>query len=100
MTQKSGLFKGQQKKDKAANRHGKDVHLRKGRVFKAPLKKNKELEANQEVTKFINAANETKAATKACKEGAQLCLLKTPIDSNATPSRKKFQKSLKPKSNQ
>jgi hypothetical protein len=47
MTQKSGLFKGQQKKDKAANRHGKDVHLRKGRVFKAPLKKNKELEANQ-----------------------------------------------------
>jgi hypothetical protein len=52
------------------------------------------------VTKFINAANETKAATKACKEGAQLCLLKTPIDSNAAPSRKKFQKSLKPKSNQ
>jgi hypothetical protein len=31
MTQKSGLFKGQQKKDKAANRHGKDVHLRKGK---------------------------------------------------------------------
>ena len=30
MTQKSGLFKGQKKKDSAANRHGKEIHIRKG----------------------------------------------------------------------
>jgi hypothetical protein len=30
MTQKSGLFKGQQKKSAAPNRHGKEIHIRKG----------------------------------------------------------------------
>lgn len=38
----------------------------------------------QEVTKFINAANETKAASKAAKEGAQLRLVKAPADSTST----------------
>ena len=38
----------------------------------------------QEVTKFINAANETKAASKAAKEGAQLRLVKAPADGTST----------------
>lgn len=43
----------------------------------------------QEVTKFINAANETKAASKATKEGAQLRLVKAPVDSTPGSSIKK-----------
>lgn len=30
MTQKGGLFKGQKKKTAAPNRHGKEIHIRKG----------------------------------------------------------------------
>ncbi|CAM6099497.1 unnamed protein product [Calypogeia fissa] len=72
MTQKSGLFKGQQKKTTAANRHGKAPHIRKGKQFKPPTKKTEEFEVDKEVSKFINAANERKAATLASKEGAKL----------------------------
>ena len=44
----------------------------------------------QEVSKFINAANETKAATKAAKEGAQLLLIKPPEGvAKAGPSAKR-----------
>lgn len=53
---------------------------------------------SQEVTKFINAANETKAATKAVKEGAQLRLVKAPEGAaNAGPSAKRPSRKLSKK---
>lgn len=36
----------------------------------------------QELTKFINQCNETKAATFATKDGGQLCILKKPESSS------------------
>lgn len=52
----------------------------------------------QEVTKFINAANETKAATKAAKEGAQLRLIKAPDGvSQPGPSAKRPSRKLSKK---
>ncbi|KAL3683490.1 hypothetical protein R1sor_001512 [Riccia sorocarpa] len=78
MTQKSSLFKGQQKKAAVANHHGKQPVVRKGKQFKAPSKKGHEWEVSKEVTKFIDAANELKAATQASKEGARLRLIKAP----------------------
>ncbi|BBN06218.1 hypothetical protein MPTK1_3g19310 [Marchantia polymorpha subsp. ruderalis] len=86
MTQKNAQFKGQQKKSTAANRHGKQPHIRKGKQFKAPTKKGADWEVNKEVTKFIDAANELKAATQASKEGARLRLVKAPeFDATAVP---------------
>ncbi|KAL2623917.1 hypothetical protein R1flu_008162 [Riccia fluitans] len=78
MMQKSWLFKGQQKKSAPANRHGKQPHIRKGKQSKTPSKKGKEWEVDKEVTKFIDAANELKAATQASKGGACLRLVKAP----------------------
>ncbi|KAG0567218.1 hypothetical protein M758_7G161500 [Ceratodon purpureus] len=98
MTQKSGLFKGQKKKAAVPSRHGKEIHIRKGRQFKAPVKKDKDLGDKEEVTKFINAANETKAATKAAKEGAQLRLVKAPEGvTKAGPSAKRPSRKLSKK---
>lgn len=51
----------------------------------------------QEVTKFINAANETKAATKAAKEGAQLRLIKAPEGVAKAPSAKRPDRKLSKK---
>ncbi|KAK6804033.1 hypothetical protein RDI58_001817 [Solanum bulbocastanum] len=39
----------------------------------------------QELTKFINQCNETKAATFATKDGGQLCILKKPESSSKKP---------------
>ncbi|KAJ7524549.1 hypothetical protein O6H91_17G010800 [Diphasiastrum complanatum] len=84
MTQKGNLFKGQQKKNLVANRHGKGLQVRKGKVLKAPTKKTHEDQLDKvytmEVSKFINQANEVKAATLACKEGARLRLVKAPTE--------------------
>ncbi|XP_024384833.1 uncharacterized protein [Physcomitrium patens] len=98
MTQKGGLFKGQKKKTAAPNRHGKEIHIRKGRQFKPSAKKEKNLDGQEEVTKFINAANETKAATAAAKEGAQLRLVKPPEGvSKSAPSAKRPSRKLSKK---
>ncbi|GLJ54169.1 hypothetical protein SUGI_1160910 [Cryptomeria japonica] len=78
MTQKGDLFKGRQKKVQAAGRHGKGIKVRKGKTFKEPSKKTSAMELNTEITKFINQANEIKAATVASKEGAQLHIVKPP----------------------
>eukprot|EP00250_Pteridium_aquilinum_P034706 c7979_g1_i1 orf=66-368(+) len=95
MTQKGNLFKGQQKKSVPSNRHGKQVPIRKGKVFKKPSKQTEEMEINKEVQRFIDQANETKAAAIASKEGARLRLVKAPAE-EATASKKpsKRQKAL------
>ncbi|KAI5073728.1 hypothetical protein GOP47_0011741 [Adiantum capillus-veneris] len=89
MTQKGNLFKGQQKKSVPVNRHGKQVPIRKGKVFKKPSKKTEEMEINKEVQKFIDSANETKAAAIASKEGARLSLIKAPVDAATTSKKSK-----------
>jgi len=76
MTQKAALFKGLKKKEKAANSHGKGLKVRKGKLQKAPNKKTSEYLSSKEATKFINAANESKAAALAGKDGARLTLIK------------------------
>ncbi|GAQ84902.1 hypothetical protein KFL_002110200 [Klebsormidium nitens] len=88
MVQKN-LFKGKAKDKKAAaNRHGKLVTQRKGRIFKAPKKKTDDYLASNEVTKYIDKANEVKVATKALKEGGQLKFVK----GNSTASEPKKKK--------
>ncbi|OMO69723.1 hypothetical protein CCACVL1_19313 [Corchorus capsularis] len=84
MTQKGNLFKGQKKqKTIPPNRHGKVPHIRKGkRVFK-PTKVTKEMDADRELTKFINHCNEVKAATVANKDGGQLSIVKPPPESSS-----------------
>ncbi|KAK9683025.1 hypothetical protein RND81_10G113400 [Saponaria officinalis] len=78
MTQKSKMFKGQQKKKiAAASNHGKNAHIRKGKRAIKPSKITKDMDANREITKFINNCNEMKAATVACKEGGHLSIVKT-----------------------
>ncbi|CAN1190517.1 hypothetical protein LINPERPRIM_LOCUS40088 [Linum perenne] len=86
MTQKSGLFKGQQKKKPIPpSRHGKAPKIRKGKRNVKPSKMTSEMDADkQELTKFINQCNEVKAATKANKEGGQLGVVKAnPVASSS-----------------
>ncbi|KAL0377177.1 UNVERIFIED_CONTAM: hypothetical protein Scaly_0835300 [Sesamum calycinum] len=72
MTQKGSLFKGQQKKKSIPpNRHGKVSHTRKGKRVVKPSKVTKEMDADKELSKFINYCNEVKAATVANKDGGQ-----------------------------
>ncbi|KAL8171498.1 hypothetical protein V2J09_023302 [Rumex salicifolius] len=80
MTQKGGLFKGKKKKDIPLNRHGKVPQIRKGKRNVKPSKITSDMDANREVSKFINQANEAKAANKACKDGGQLLILKSTKD--------------------
>ncbi|KAF0897857.1 hypothetical protein E2562_001583 [Oryza meyeriana var. granulata] len=91
MTQKQSLFKGQgKKKTIPPNRHGKAPHVRKGtrrqidwcsvlpwrkRAVK-PTKFTKDMDADKELTKFINQCNEKKAASLASKEGGDLSIVK------------------------
>ncbi|KAJ8900190.1 hypothetical protein K2173_024830 [Erythroxylum novogranatense] len=79
MTQKGSLFKGQQKKKAILpNRHGKTAHIRKGKRAVKPSKFTKDMDADRELTKFINHCNEIKAATMANKDGGQLSIVKPP----------------------
>ncbi|XP_022733903.1 uncharacterized protein LOC111287545 [Durio zibethinus] len=83
MTQKGNLFKGQKKqKTIPPNRHGKLPHIRKGKRVVKPSKITKEMDADRELTKFINHCNEIKAATIANKDGGQLSIVKLPTDSS------------------
>ncbi|KAF3437354.1 hypothetical protein FNV43_RR20107 [Rhamnella rubrinervis] len=84
MTQKSALFKGQQKrKTIPPNRHGKAPVTRKGKRIVKPSKFTKEMDTDRELTKFINHCNEVKAATAANKEGGQLSIVKPAQDSDS-----------------
>ncbi|KAH1073613.1 hypothetical protein J1N35_025941 [Gossypium stocksii] len=83
MTQKGNLFKGQKKqKTIPPNRHGKLPHIRKGKRVVKPSKMTKEMDADRELTKFINHCNEIKAATVANKDGGQLSIVKPPPESS------------------
>lgn len=82
MTQKANLFKGKQKKKSIPpSRHGKPPPTRKGKRFVKPSKVTKDMDADRELSKFINHCNEVKAATVANKEGGQLSIVKPPSDS-------------------
>ncbi|XP_039002968.1 uncharacterized protein LOC120129573 [Hibiscus syriacus] len=84
MTQKGDLFKGKKKqKTIPPNRHGKLPHIRKGKRVVKPSKQSKEMDADRELTKFINHCNEIKAATVANKDGGQLSIVKLPPQSSA-----------------
>ncbi|XP_071691431.1 uncharacterized protein [Rutidosis leptorrhynchoides] len=77
MTQKTTLFKGQQKrKTVPPSRHGKAPKTRKGKRVIKPAKVTKEMDKEHELSKFINYCNEVKAATAANKEGGQLSIVK------------------------
>ncbi|XP_014493491.1 uncharacterized protein LOC106755791 [Vigna radiata var. radiata] len=81
MTQKANLFKGKAKKKSIPpNRHGKAPVTRKGKRFVKPSKVTKEMDADREVSKFINQCNEMKAATLATKDGGQLGIIKPPLE--------------------
>ncbi|ESW03396.1 hypothetical protein PHAVU_011G010800 [Phaseolus vulgaris] len=81
MTQKANLFKGKAKKKSIPpNRHGKAPVNRKGKRFVKPSKVTKEMDADREVSKFINQCNEIKAATLATKDGGQLGIIKHPSE--------------------
>ncbi|XP_057451184.1 uncharacterized protein LOC130743084 [Lotus japonicus] len=81
MTQKATLFKGQSKKKSVPpNRHGKAPVTRKGRRFMKSSKVTKDMDADREVSKFINQCNEIKAATAAQKEGGPLSIVKLPSE--------------------
>ncbi|MBA0562818.1 hypothetical protein Golob_007839 [Gossypium lobatum] len=83
MTQKGNLFKGQKKqKTIPPNRHGKVPHIRKGKRVVKPSKMTKEMDADRELTKFINHCNEIKAATVANRDGGQLSVVKPPPESS------------------
>ncbi|KAG8475049.1 hypothetical protein CXB51_031870 [Gossypium anomalum] len=83
MTQKGNLFKGQKKqKTIPPSRHGKVPHIRKGKRVVKPSKMTKEMDADRELTKFINQCNEIKAATVANKDGGQLSIVKPPPESS------------------
>ncbi|KAA8515638.1 hypothetical protein F0562_018751 [Nyssa sinensis] len=84
MTQKANLFKGQQKKKSIPpNRHGKIPPTRKGKRVVKPSKVTKEMDADRELSKFINHCNEVKAATAANKEGGQLSIVKPQPESTS-----------------
>ncbi|PWZ10744.1 hypothetical protein Zm00014a_037933 [Zea mays] len=77
MTQKQTMFKGQSKKKTIPpNRHGKAPHVRKGKRAVKPTKFTKDMDAEKELTKFINQCNEIKAANLASKEGGDLNIVK------------------------
>ncbi|XP_078171148.1 2,3-bisphosphoglycerate-dependent phosphoglycerate mutase [Carex rostrata] len=89
MTQKGNLFKGKQKKKSIPpSRHGKAPHIRKGKRVMKSLKSTTDMEADRELTKFINQCNETKAATVASKEGGEFSILKTIKTDQAGSSKK------------
>ncbi|KAL9686203.1 hypothetical protein QQ045_023658 [Rhodiola kirilowii] len=84
MTQKTNLFKGKQKKKSIPpSRHGKPVAIRKGKRFVMPSKVTSGMDADRDVSKFINYCNEVKAATAANKEGGQLSIMKHTESSTA-----------------
>mmetsp|Transcript_25557 Transcript_25557/g.64842 ORF Transcript_25557/g.64842 Transcript_25557/m.64842 type:complete len:108 (-) Transcript_25557:500-823(-) len=77
-------------KKQAANRHGKIPQTRKGK-FEKPPKKAKLLEQyndDKEVTKMINANNESTFAAKAQTVGGRLKALKAPLPVNAPKGQK------------
>ncbi|CAO2184957.1 unnamed protein product [Urochloa humidicola] len=81
MTQKQTLFKGQSKKKTVPpNRHGKAPHVRKGKRVVKPTKFTKDMDADKELTKFINQCNEIKAVNLASKEGGDLNIVKADAD--------------------
>ncbi|KAI5603691.1 hypothetical protein BDE02_01G236100 [Populus trichocarpa] len=89
MTQKNSLFKGQLKrKTVPPNRHGKTPHIRKGKRFVKPSKVTEEMDADRELSKFINNCNEIKAATAANKEGGQLSIVKPPTETASAAKKK------------
>ncbi|KAJ8509783.1 hypothetical protein OPV22_000217 [Ensete ventricosum] len=93
MTQKGNLFKGlQKKKSIPPSRHGKAPHARKGKRAMKPSKVTKEMEADRELSKFINHCNEIKAASLASKEGGQLSILKPETDPTTSSKTKETQK--------
>ncbi|XP_009601982.1 uncharacterized protein LOC107817854 [Nicotiana tabacum] len=83
MTQKAGLFKGQQKKKSVPSRHGKAPQIRKGKRAVKPSKNTKQMDVDRELTKFINHCNEVKAATFATKDGGQLNIIKPQPESSS-----------------
>ncbi|KAL1559582.1 hypothetical protein AAHA92_09908 [Salvia divinorum] len=84
MTQKGSLFKGQKKKKSVPlNRHGKVAHTRKGKKVAKPSKVTKEMDADREVSKFINHCNEMKAVTVANKDGGYLSIVKLQTESSS-----------------
>ncbi|XP_059433678.1 uncharacterized protein LOC132166860 [Corylus avellana] len=90
MTQKAKLFKGQQKKKSIPpSRHGKLPQTRKGKRIVKPSKMTKEMDADRELSKFINHCNEVKAATAANKDGGQLSIVKPPPPPESTSGEKK-----------
>ncbi|KAG6433566.1 hypothetical protein SASPL_105180 [Salvia splendens] len=90
MTQKGNLFKGQKKsKSVPLNRHGKTAHTRKGKKVAKPSKVTKAMDADREVSKFINHCNEMKAVTVANKDGGYLSIVKPPTDSSTGGAGKK-----------
>lgn len=79
------------------NRHGKGSTLRKGRVEfkpKKPLLK-ESLEFEQELSKVINARNETSIAAKALITGGTLHMVRPPPEATKAAEDKKKPKSLK-----
>ncbi|XP_004515954.1 uncharacterized protein [Cicer arietinum] len=89
MTQKSKLFKGQTKKKSIpANRHGKVPQIRKGKRFVKPSNFTKDMDADREVSKFINHCNEIKAAAVATKDGGFLSIVKTGQESASGADKK------------
>ncbi|XP_073270865.1 uncharacterized protein [Primulina huaijiensis] len=87
MTQKGNLFKGQKKnKSIPLNRHGKPPSTRKGKRVVKPSKLTKQMDADKELSKFIDHCNEVKAAAFATKDGGNLSIVKQP---DSTTSAKK-----------
>ncbi|EPS68523.1 hypothetical protein M569_06248 [Genlisea aurea] len=85
MTQKGNLFKGMKKmKSIPPNRHGKIPPTKKGKRLVKPSKVTKEMDADKELSKFINRCNEIKAATFANKDGGQLSIVKHQQPDSAT----------------
>uniref|UniRef100_A0A7S3VVZ1 Uncharacterized protein n=1 Tax=Dunaliella tertiolecta TaxID=3047 RepID=A0A7S3VVZ1_DUNTE len=87
------------KKQQAANRHGKTPRTKKGNWDLAP-KKPKELAAfkeNKEITKAINAGNESTFAAKAQNAGGKLKSLKAPLPVNAPKGAEKKRSGAKAK---
>ncbi|CAI5505410.1 unnamed protein product [Closterium sp. Naga37s-1] len=66
-----------------------EAQMKVWRVVKATKKNTSELDANKEVTKFINAANESRAAAVAARDGAPLTLVKAPPPDPADAEGKK-----------
>ncbi|CAM0880902.1 unnamed protein product [Alopecurus aequalis] len=85
MTQKQTMFKGQTKKKSIPpSRHGKAPHIRKGKRVVKPTKFTKDMDADKDLTKFINHANEIKAANMASKEGGDLSIVKADADTSSS----------------